>query len=248
MGYKVSHNGFGSGEVVSIQGGYIEVDFSGQKKSFQFPKAFEVFLKTDDSELLGKIEEEKKRLPKKVDPPKETFSSGRSSVSYALKHNHDVQIERNINNPLVGDRAQTISVRSEAEMFEIVGYMAKPGRIGSFEAEIPTDGRDKTFERLFPGQTYRPIEMGDTPSGLPNKMGPQFRINFLDLRNCPEILKKNMGKGVGSCVGRINKSKFVVDLVQNYGFRFGHNQDVDAIRANAQKKGYLEAFEEGYSR
>ena len=149
---------------------------------------------------------------------------------------------------MVGDRAQTINVRSEAEMFEIVGYMAKPGRIGSFEAEIPTDGRDKIFEKLFPGQTYRPIEMGDTPSGLPNKMGPQFRINFLDLRNCPEILKKNMGKGVGSCIGRINKSKFVVDLVQNYGFRFGRNQDVEAIRANAQKKGYLVAFEEGYSR
>lgn len=78
---------------------------------------------------------------------------------------------------LVGPRAESISMSCE-QWFEVVGYMARPGRVSSFEAEIPKDGRDKVFENLFPGQVYRPIELGDTPSGLPNKLGAQFRINF----------------------------------------------------------------------
>lgn len=87
---------------------------------------------------------------------------------------------------LVGPRAESISMSCE-QWFEVVGYMARPGRVSSFEAEIPKDGRDKVFENLFPGQVYRPIEPGDTPSGLPNKLGAQFRINFASLDNCPAV-------------------------------------------------------------
>lgn len=130
-----------------------------------------------------------------------------------------------------------------------LSYIASPGRVSSFEAEVPRDGRDETFESLFPGQKYRPIEMGETPSGMPNKLSPQFRINFSNLRNCPDILLKNMGKGNGpSCIGRINKSKFVIDLVQNYGFRFGSEQNISDIRSIAEKRGFLEEFENGYKR
>ena len=101
---------------------------------------------------------------------------------------------------------------------------------------------------MFPNQTYRPIELGYTPSGMPNKMSPQFRVNFGDLSNCPEVLKSNMGKGNGACVGRINKSKFVLTIVQRYGFRFGDLQDAAAIRKNAVDRGFAEAFDRGYFR
>lgn len=147
---------------------------------------------------------------------------------------------------LVGPRAESIPMSCE-QWFEVVGYMARPGRVNSFEAEVPKDGRDKAFENLFPGQIYRPIELGDTPSGLPNKLGPQFRINFASLNNCPAVLRANVRAGNGGCVGRINKSRFVVDLVQFYGFRFGRHQDVAAIRKIAEDNGYLEEFEKGYS-
>ncbi len=105
---------------------------------------------------------------------------------------------------LVGPRAESISMSCE-QWFEVVGYMARPGRVSSFEAEIPKDGRDKVFENLFPGQVYRPIELGDTPSGLPNKLGAQFRINFASLDNCPAVLNDSIRAGNGGCVGRINK-------------------------------------------
>ena len=244
--YTVKHRTIGFGKVTSVNDSIIEVDFSGDIKKFQFPKAFENFLTTDDEELLLLIEKKKAEVAKKAVVKPLVTTPSREGVG--TKRVYTMPYEGNVSSPLVGDRAQTIPVRSMDEMFELVGYMARPGRISSIEAEVPKDGRDKTFERMFPGQTYRPIEMGDTPSGLPNKLSPQFRINFGDLRNCPDVLRKNMGKGNGSCVGRINKSKFVIDIVQNYGFRFGSYQNVDEIKEIARKKCFTEAFERGYNR
>lgn len=59
-------------------------------------------------------------------------------------------------------------------------------------------------------------------------------------------IKNKYGEREWGCVGRINKSRFVLDLVQNYGFRFGDRQEVDCIRAIARKFGYLKEFEKGY--
>lgn len=247
MGTIVHHKAFGDGKVKSISDNMIEIEFGDQVKKFQFPKAFDSFLKTDDAELNKKITEEREKL-KTIEVEKVITTAPKTHDQEADNKYYSPRVERTISNPLVGDRAQTIAVRSENEMFEIVGYMATPGRISSIEAEVPRDGRDETFEKLFPGQTYRPIAMGDTPSGMPNKLSAQFRINFASNDNCPDLLIKNMGKGVGSCVGRINKSKFVLDIVQNYGFRFGDKQDIAFIRSIAERRGFLESFERGYRR
>lgn len=237
MPYKVKHKSFGEGFVQGINGNVIEIQFGTQRKKFQFPQAFGSFLVTDDCELNEKVRRAKALLH-------DTYKNKKylSTTGPATKNSN------NYMNSFVGNHSQTILVSSEQEMFELVGYMARPGRIKSIEAEIPKDGRDKLFENAFPGQKYRPIEMGNTPSGLPNKLSPQFRINFADLHNCPESLRINMGKGNGGCVGRINKSRFVFDLVQRYGFRFGDEQNLSKIKAIAQDSGYIEAFEKGFKR
>jgi len=149
---------------------------------------------------------------------------------------------------LIGPRSQSISVSSRNQMYEIAGYMARPGRLSSIEAEVPCDYREIEFKRLFPGQVYRPITIGDTPSGRPNKYSPQFRINFANIRNCPEPLRQNLGVGNGSCVSRVNKSRFVLDMVLNYGFQFGFSQNVVLIRKIAEDNGCLSDFEHGFSR
>lgn len=244
MNATVYHKAFGDGTVTKIEDNLIEIAFGEQIKKFQFPKAFDTFLKTDDMELLKRIDEERAKQ-KNNEKPKDTKPLINTQDE---NHRFTPRKQRAVSSPLVGERAQTIAIQSEEEMFELVGYMAAPGRISSIEAEVPRDGRDDTFERLFPGQIYRPIEMGNTPSGMPNKLSSQFRINFANLDNCPDILLKNMGKGVGSCVGRVNKSKFVLDIVQNYGFRFGDKQDTDTIRQIASRRGFLESFERGYKR
>ena len=252
MGYTVRHRKYGSGKVEEIENGYIRISFDEGMKKFQFPKAFEGFLQTDDLDLLEQIKNARDEEAREIEEKKQSISPVTESpvrnTNNASGRSSYVSFERNVSNSLVGDRAQSIPVSSEEEMFEIVGYMASPGRISSFEAEVPKDGRDEIFESMFPGQTYRPIEMAYTPSGMPNKLSPQFRINFSDTRNCPPVLKNNMGKGNGSCAARINKSKFVIEMVQNYGFRFGDWQNVTEIRGIAEKRGYLEAFERGYAR
>lgn len=251
MDEKVTHKIFGDGIVKNIYQGIIEIAFGDIVKKFQFPKAFDSFLVTDDSDLISLIEETRKTASTQENLIQSSPRSDKTMNTVGKYNNKKTNVHfftKDICSPLVGDRAQNILVNSETEMFELIGYMAKPGRISSIEAEVPKDGRDEMFEKLFPGQIYRPIEISDTPSGMPNKIGPQFRINFADVSNCPTALKNNMGKGNGSCVGRINKSKFVIDIVQNYGFRFGNLQDISAIRKIAEEKGYLNAFEKGYQR
>lgn len=247
---KVKHRVYGDGIVKHLDSDYIIITFEGQDKKFQFPQAFEKFLSTEDSELISKINTAKKRVnTNNVTQTMNQIEAPSSQVKRSVSTTKQYFGHTNLgsNNPLIGARAQGIDIYSEEEMFEIIGYMATPGRINSIEAEVPKDGRDTVFESLFPGQKYRPIEMGDTPSGLPNKLSPQFRINFGNLRNCPAVLKQNMGKGNSACIGRINKSKFVIQIVQEYGFRFGEYQDVDVIRSIAKERGFLEAFERGYS-
>lgn len=247
----VRHKVYGVGIVKSLDDAYIEIEFDDKTRKFQFPQGFDTFLSTEDPELLIRIKEVESKLKAKTVSNQSNCSTKAVIKPVVDKNKLQQDFCRktvNISNPLIGDRAQTINVSSEGEMFELIGYMAKPGRVSSIEAEIPKDGRDVIFESLFPGQTYRPIELRNTPSGMPNKLSPQFRINFADLKNCPDILKQNMGKGNGSCVGRINKSKFVINIVQNYGFKFGDRQDIELIREIAVRRGYSAEFDCGYFR
>ena len=241
--YKVTHKTLGAGIFIGFKGEYVIVEFGKEKKQFAL-KTFLNFFTVYDDELKRKIE--KVQTSVEVPAPRVVPSTPQPQVPNLTRYVSQTHISK-APLPLLGPRSQTILFASDAELFEAIGYMARPGRVSSIEAEVPKDGRDDTFEALFPGQKYRPIELGDTPSGLPNKLSPQFRINFASVRNCPKTLKANMGAGNGGCVARINKSSFVMDMVQIYGFRFGDSQNVSAIRKIAEARGRLSDFERGYS-
>ena len=241
--YKVVHRTFGEGTVKKINNGYVTVKFKNEEKSFML-KGVDKFFTFTDSELKSIVETANIETKAPVQTP--PFRPSVSVSNFRPNNTHSVPVGPAASS-LLGPRAQTIFIPNEAQMFEIVGYIARPGRVSSFEAEVPADGRDDIFEELFPNQSYRPITMGDTPSGMPNKLSSQFRINFTSLRNCPKILKDNMGAGNGGGIGRINKSKFVLTLVEKYGFRFGTTQNINEIRRIANDKGYIEDFERGYS-
>lgn len=247
MVYRVKHKTFGDGIVTEINSDSIKIRFGNQTKIFQFPQAFGPFLVTENEELLAQIKNQRNNVSNKSES---TIGSNNSLVhlNHPELQNTTFFHTRSVPDSelLLGSRAQSIDFNSESEMFECIGYIANSRHVSSFEAEVPKDGRNQIFERLYPGQKYRPIETGFTPSGMPNKISSQFRINFIDLRNCPITLKRNMGKGNSGCIGRINKSRFVLELVQYYGFRFGDRQEVDCIKDIARKSGYLREFEKGY--
>lgn len=244
--YKVRHDMLGVGTVKSIENGIVTIEFKDSLRKFRLVGLDNYFYIFDDElkRLVNKVNDELKTIHANRDNKDQLFEIKNSPSSFSAIHHSS---SGSSSYALIGNRSQSIGELTAKEMYEIVGFLANPKNVSSFEAEVPADGRDKIFEKMFPGQPYRPISISDTPSGLQNKLSAQFRINLSSLRNCPTILRKNIGVGNGSCVGRINKSKFVLDLVEKYGFRFGRVQNVEKIKGIASRNGYLASFEHGYN-
>ena len=127
--YAVTHKTFGDGVVVKIRDGYAHVKFGTTEKQFAI-KGFDKFFTINDMELQKIVESAnadniatmgnsvqitERRIPTSSSSTTTTYSIARTS------------------NALLGPRSQTIPVQNEHQMFELVGYMAKPGRISSIE-------------------------------------------------------------------------------------------------------------------
>ena len=242
----VKHKTFGKGKYVNIYGHYIEIQFSDGIKKFLFPNAFDNnMLETDDPWLINKIRQALNAVGKQ-------YHALQTVLPASSQRPNSKDVVRKIqafSSSFIGDRSGYINFNSDDELFEVIGYLAKPGRLAGIWAEIPNDYREADFKRLFPGQPYLPITMTTTSGGLPSKFSPQFRINLGDMTNCPAILKPAIGKGLGKAiVGRINRSKFVVQLVHYFGFQFGDTQNVSAIKNIVAGYGYTKAFNRGYNR
>jgi len=151
---------------------------------------------------------------------------------------------------ILGGRAGDIIFSNDNDFFEAIGYLASPGRVAFFEAEVPNDGRVIAFQNQFPGQSYRPITQGVTSGGNPMKYSVQYRIYLKSIKNCPQTLRRRLGDGRNNAA-RINKSAFVEKLVEEYGFKFGYGivQNSAHIRAivSANHPLYLADFDRGYN-
>lgn len=146
---------------------------------------------------------------------------------------------------LFGGRAQDISFASDNDFFEAIGYLAKPGKLLNFEAQVPEDKVNK-FKAEFPNQHQYTINNDtETSSGYPMKMGIQLRLYLNNQNNIPDNLKATISKG-----DRINRGLFSEKLLRYYGFDIGRKQDSKKIRniiANNYSK-YLVDFDKGYNR
>ncbi len=246
MKYNITHKAFGAGVVTDIRNGYVSATFACGDKKFVLAGLDKYLLSCDDE--LKKLIEGAAPAVKPQHTPQPVVRPAVATQNPAKRNPiPSISVHHSTSpNSLLGPRSQSISFASQKQLFEVVGYLAHPGRVTSVEAEVPMDGRDDIFESMFPGQTYRPIHMGDTPSGMPNKLSPQFRINLSNIRNCPQVLKVNLGAGNSSCAARLNKSRFVMELVQHYGFRFGETQNIANIKRIAEEYGCLDDFMRGY--
>lgn len=148
---------------------------------------------------------------------------------------------------MLSNSAQDI-ILPNAELCLILGYLASPDRIGRIEAQVPED-KAHIFLREFPNSPYYPITQGETSGGNVMKQGCQLRIYFNNIDNCPGILRTYLGVGTGKYVKRINKGQFVERIVKYYGFAFGDNQSIVAIRAAVMRvfPNNIADFERGYN-
>ena len=232
---QVKHKKWGNGKIVSASDSHLIVAFGEKEIKFQFPAALGVFIETDDKDLLKYADECARNSKREAEERKAKEKETVHSFSYSG--------ESDYTSPLLGRRAQDIVFTNKEDFFEALGYLANPGRIVFYQAEIPSDKVD-TFEKHFPGHEYSIIAESYGKGGLITKQGCQFRINLSNLNNCPPLLEKHININEKSYAGRINRSKFALRLVQYYGFRFGHNQDLGLIKSKIPDQ-YMSCFEKG---
>lgn len=243
-GIEVKHTAWGKGIIKSIVGGYITVDFDGNEKTLIFPDSIGKYLSTTNERLLKYAEQELALKNKKLEEEKKAAQEriAERIVTRGVIKGDGSDYET----PLLGRRSEDIAFSSEEAFYEAIGYLAKPGRIAFYQAELPED-REKQFKTLFPGQDYKVIKTSYGKSGMTTKQGCQFRINLADISNCPESLLRHISEKNGNWAGRINRSKFALRLVHKNGFSFGHFQNVDIIKSKVPSR-YIDAFNKGYRR
>ncbi len=145
---------------------------------------------------------------------------------------------------LFSGHAKDIEFDCKEDFFEAIGYLAKPGKLVNFEAQVPEEKVEK-FKSEFPHQHQYTINTeNETSGGYPMKTGIQLRLYLNNQNNIPKGLKKVMSKG-----DRINRGLFAEKLLKHYGFNIGKKQDSNVIKrvvASNDLK-YLVDFERGYN-
>lgn len=244
QGNLVLHSKYGSGEIVKVEDSHIVVRFGNEVKEFIFPDSIGTFLKTDDDELIAfaKIKKEEKAFAMAVKKAEEK----KIEEDRILKRHAASDYTGDFETPLLGKKSLDIEFKNKKDFFEALGYLAKPGVIAYYQAEVPDDGKDDLFEKLFPNQEFRRIYVNSGVDGHATKQGCQFRINLSTTKNCPDSLKPHLGTPSGNWVGRINRSKFSLKLVQKYGFRFGYKQNYEDIYSKIPEE-FKNDFTRGYN-
>lgn len=238
MDYKVYHPDYGEGVVKRIYGYRIDLEFSDKAMSMVFPGAFSTGLTTHDADLLRIVEETSNTVTRQVHKSDEI-----SSKTDVLK------IINNFTFDFVSNRVKSLPFASNEELFEAIGYLAKPGVIHGIWAEIPASVAS-AFKQYFSDENIMPITEGTTGKGMSNKFGIQCRLNLANVDNCPNIIRNKLAKGLGKqIVNRLNCTLFVLQLIKFFGFHFGNEkQNISAIRKIATDFGYLNEFNKGFNR
>lgn len=238
MNYKVTHPLYGEGTVKRIYGSRIDIDYAEKSISMVFPGAFSTGLSTSDAELLNLVEEASKTVTRQV----HTSTSSNRKID-VLKILDDFSFG------FVSSRVKSLDFSSNEELFEVIGYLAKPKVVHGVWAEIPNSAYHE-FKKVFPDETIMRITEGTTEKGMSNKFGVQCRLNLGFVDNCPSVLSARLAKGLGvQIVNRLNCTLFVLQLVKFFGFHFGNEkQNFSDIRRIAEDYGYLTEFNKGYNR
>lgn len=122
--------------------------------------------------------------------------------------------------------------------YEALGWMAK--HLSSIRASMP-DYMEKWFVGKF-GDVERHIidSRRTTAGGYPMQWGLSMKLTFDE-----DVKGQLEARATGGSKRIIDSVAFVWDLVENYGFRFGKEQDVESIMAEIPKCS-LPDFERGY--
>ena len=134
------------------------------------------------------------------------------------------------------------TIQSETNDFYFaLGWLAK--HIGSMTAILP-DYLGSAFERHFGIETPKTLvdSRAKTSGGYAKQWSWEFKCSIKKLKDtvvpaCIQNVTTDFSKG-------IHNTAFLWDLIDNYGFQFGKEQDIDKIAETIPAK-YMSSFNQG---
>jgi hypothetical protein len=136
---------------------------------------------------------------------------------------------------------RTFEASTDNDFYYALGWLAK--HVGTVSAALP-DYLADAFAKYFGADT--PCRVVDSkhrgPAGWQSQWSWSFSATLKKAETVPAILQQYLNpKGKA-----ITDTSFVWDLIDNYGFKFGKEQDVEQIAKTVPAK-YIDSFNEGLS-
>ena len=125
--------------------------------------------------------------------------------------------------------------------FYMLGWLAK--HIGTISATIP-DYLDEAFQKYFGVDAVHTTvdAKRKTVNGFAMQWSWSFKASLLKATTIPHNLLTYLNESQKA----ITNTSFIWDLISTWGFKFGKNQDVNAIKANVPAN-CLAAFNDGFA-
>ena len=112
-----------------------------------------------------------------------------------------------------------------SEFYTTLGWLVK--HTGTVSAALP-DYLEPTFRKHFGDAPCRVVDSQKKgPAGWTSQWTSSFAVSLKKPESIPAMLEQYLNPARKA----LTNSEFVLDLVDNYGFRFGKTQDLEAIRS-----------------
>jgi hypothetical protein len=126
------------------------------------------------------------------------------------------------------------------EFYYSLGWLAKHS--GTVKAVVP-DICEAEFVQYFGTEVpFTKTEYKVGPGGWISQWGKSFTASLVRVKTIPAYLEQYLNPKRT----QVTNSEYIKDLVDNYGFQFGKEQNVEAIRKSVPAE-YLPHFEAGFA-
>lgn len=117
-------------------------------------------------------------------------------------------------------------VSAADEFYYVLGWLAK--HVGTITAALP-DYLENEFKGYFGPDT--PCRIVDSKKRGPAGYQSQWTKSFSVSLKKPELIPSLLTQHLNPKRTAVTDTNFVLDLIDNYGFKFGKEQDIEKIRA-----------------
>lgn len=132
-------------------------------------------------------------------------------------------------------------VHNEPGFYVSLGYIAK--HIGTISATIPSWAEAWFVKRFGTAKKKVIDETKKTIGGFSMKFAPSFSVSIKKAENVPADVQALVDTSKKPF--KINNTEFVFSLIDNYGFKFGKEQNIEDIKKTIPNN-YITNFNKGY--